>query len=475
MTPRCQFLVDTLDLPEASQYEGAKWEYFQLAHLNSDSLFRIENKSRQIAWSFLIAAEAVAEAILEGQSSMFISINLPESQEKIRYAKTIYHNIKGVRIPPIVRNTQLGIELANGARILSLFSPRGKPGFNVYLDEFAHFIHDQGQYKAALPVISKGGRLRVGSSPAGGSGVFWEIYSQAMKPYSRYERKVTPWWEVYAFSSDPLTAIKEAPLLDTEERVNRFGTDIIVAIYESMVLEDFQQEYECAFVDENVSWITWSEIKNNTIENLKCVVEKAIGQDMVTPRLAIKKLLGMIEREEIETALGGGVDIGRKHDATEIVLGGETAKNYPVRLVLTLSRMPFEEQEGILKMMMEELPIHTLLIDRNGIGMQLAETMERHTSGMARGVDFTLQSKQLWATDSKMLIQKGKTPLPNDRDLKYQIHSIKRKVSSSNNMIFDAEKNEKHHADKFWAWALALQSLTRMVGVIPQTAVRSFS
>jgi hypothetical protein len=29
-------------------------------------------------------------------------------------------------------------------------------------------------------------------------------------------------------------------------------------------------------------------------------------------------------------------------------------------------------------------------------------------------------------------------------------------VTSSNNLVFDTERNEKHHADRFWAWALAL-------------------
>ena len=55
-----------------------------------------------------------------------------------------------------------------------------------------------------------------------------------------------------------------------------------------------------------------------------------------------------------------------------------------------------------------------------------------------------------------MLSQQTNTPLPVDRDLAYQIHSIKRTVSASRNLIFDTDRNEKHHADAFWAWALAL-------------------
>jgi phage FluMu gp28-like protein len=37
----------------------------------------------------------------------------------------------------------------------------------------------------------------------------------------------------------------------------------------------------------------------------------------------------------------------------------------------------------------------------------------------------------------------------------YQIHSIRKKVTGANNTVYDTESNEKHHADMFWALALA--------------------
>ncbi|HUS72937.1 MAG TPA: hypothetical protein VMY06_07695, partial [Sedimentisphaerales bacterium] len=38
----------------------------------------------------------------------------------------------------------------------------------------------------------------------------------------------------------------------------------------------------------------------------------------------------------------------------------------------------------------------------------------------------------------------------------YQIHSIKKSVTASKNNVYDAERNAKHHADKFWGHALAV-------------------
>ncbi len=179
------FLVDTLDLEAATGVAGARWEAFQLRHLDDDGTFRIENKSRQIAWSWLSAAEAVAVAVLGKESSMFVSINLDEATEKIRYARMVYEALRIGGLPKISRDNRLALEFDNGARLLSLPAkpPRGRSRFNVYLDEFAHVRDARQIYTAALPVISKGGRLRIGSSPYGASGVFWEVFTEHGQRY----------------------------------------------------------------------------------------------------------------------------------------------------------------------------------------------------------------------------------------------------------------------------------------------------
>ena len=55
-----------------------------------------------------------------------------------------------------------------------------------------------------------------------------------------------------------------------------------------------------------------------------------------------------------------------------------------------------------------------------------------------------------------MRAQRGEVPIPLDRDLAYQIHSIRRRVTQAKNSQYDTEGNEKHHADMFWAWALGI-------------------
>lgn len=473
-TERCAFLVDNLDLEEATGFPGARWEAFQLAHLDDDGTFRIEVKSRQIAWSWLCAAEAVADGILTGVGTSFVSINLDEAKEKIRYAKTVIQALPRAMQPKLLTDNRTELEFANGARLMSLPAtpPRGRSQIHVDMDEYAHVRNDATIYTAALPIISKGKRrLRIGSSPMGASGRFWEIATEGLRKYPGYTRKVTPWWEVQAFCLNVKEARKLAPTLTTFQRVEMFGNDRIKAIYANMPEEDFQQEYECVFVDESTAWITWEEIKGAQDASLTCLLATSKDKEISAATEAIDDAAEAIGQFQIERVLVGGLDIGRTRNATELFFVGiNQLGSFPLRLAITLESMPFDEQRDVIAYALHKLPVVGLLIDQNGIGRNLAENLETMFPGKVAGVDFTNPSKLLWATDAKTLIQQRKTPLPADRDIAYQIHSIKKKVTGSKNLVFDTERNEKHHADKFWAWALALAT-ARVVGTPAESQI----
>ena len=54
-----------------------------------------------------------------------------------------------------------------------------------------------------------------------------------------------------------------------------------------------------------------------------------------------------------------------------------------------------------------------------------------------------------------MRLQKAEVPLPTSRDLAYEIHSIRKKITAAKNVVYDTEGTQSHHADKFWSLALA--------------------
>lgn len=461
LTPTLAFLVEYLNLPEAVSDPDARWETFQLRHLNNPSLLAILLKSRQVGFSWLSSAEAVASAILYPRTPhIFVSINQEEAGEKIRYAKAIIESLDRDVRPRLLTDNRYEIEFPNGSRLIShpCRPPRGKARAKIYLDEFAHYPNDKEIYQAALPTLSKGGFIRIGSSPLGARGTFWEIFTESLRKYPGYVRDFIPWWEVGAMCLNVAEAAREAPEMLTDERVAKYGSPRLLIIYENMPLDDFQQEYECAWLDEAYSWIDWDLIKRNQMlaSQEKLWYRKVKGVDLAMA--AIDEVSEQVSAWKIERTLVGGMDIGRTHDTTEIILCGvsEATNSLPYRLHITLDRVEFDNQQAVVRKIMEVLPVTGFLIDKNGIGMQLAENMSTYPN--VDGVDFTNTTKELWAVEAKLRFQRSEVPIPLERDLMYQIHSIRKRVTAAKNNVFDTEGNEKHHADMFWALALAISA-----------------
>ncbi len=243
----------------------------------------------------------------------------------------------------------------------------------------------------------------------------------------------------------------------TEERVRCFGTQRLKEIFDNLTLEDFQQEYECAWLDESTAWISWEEIKRNQVDAQAGQLWYRQAKSVDESLAVIDEVANAAEVRQLEYALAGGMDIGRHHDLTEMTFVGKgTTTQLPYRLGISLRGVEFDDQQAVAAKALRVLPITQFLIDRNGMGMQLAENLHREFGDRAQGVDFTNPNKELWAVELKLKMQRAQVPIPLDRELAYHIHSIKKKTTAAKNNVFDAERNEHGHADKFWALALAV-------------------
>ena len=119
-TTKTLFALRHVDIALASQVDDARYERFQLHFLDNMSRFGIDVKSRQIAWSFTAALDAVIDGILTPNTPhLFVSINLDEAREKIRYARNIIEAIRPDMRPSLVRDSQTELEFANGSRLIS--------------------------------------------------------------------------------------------------------------------------------------------------------------------------------------------------------------------------------------------------------------------------------------------------------------------------------------------------------------------
>lgn len=421
-------------------------ERYQLGFLRNRSRFRWITKSRQVGYSFLFALEALSRCHLRDKhTAVFVSYNLDDAKEKILIARQVHEEMPLAYQKRLVvdSKTELAFE-SNGAakrisRILSHPSkaPRGKKG-DVYLDELAHYVNDREVYRGSTALILRSnGQLTGCSTPLGRRGIFWEIANEELRKYPHHARQLVPWWLCRFFSADVKTAAAEAPDLPTEERVARFGRPTLIEQFDSLPLEDFQQEFEGSFVDETYSYYPYELI-------LPCTSDDIVVYDDPT---SVRTPSGRIV---------AGFDVGRTRDRSELAVFEETEGRFTCRMLRSFEGTPFAEQEAELRRLLGTLPVARLSIDRSGIGMNLAENLSRDFPQVV-GENFTNEAKERWATDFKILLQRRDVALPRDRELVGQIHAIKRRVLPSGKVSFDAERTARGHADKFWAVVLACQ------------------
>jgi phage FluMu gp28-like protein len=427
--------------------EPVELEPYQVAFLENRGRFRWVTKSRQVGFSFLFALEALARCHLrEKHTAVFVSYNLEDAKEKILTARQVHEELPLAFQKKLVvdSKTELAFE-SNGAhrrlsRILSNPSkaPRGKKG-DVYLDELAHYVNDREVYRGSTAlVLRSNGQLTGCSTPLGRRGIFWEIAREEIRKYPHHTRQDVPWWLCRFFSIDTQRAAIEAPLMETEERVERFGKPAIVEQYDSLDRDDFQQELEGRFVDESYSFYPYDLILPNTTDDL------TLADDFT-------------DVPEPQGRIVAGFDVGRTRDRSELAVFEEAGGRFTCRLLRSYAEAPFAEQEADLRRIFEVLPVARLSIDRSGIGMNLAENLARDFPQVV-AENFTNEAKERWATDFKILLQRREVVLPRDRDLVAQVHSIKKRVLGSGKVAFDAERSASGgHADRFWAIALACQ------------------
>jgi phage FluMu gp28-like protein len=446
------------------RYNGApiSLESYQHAFLSTKARYRCVEKARQVGLSWLFAAEALARAHLrDAFSAVMVSYNRADSKEKIGYVQQLHEELPLAYQKRRVVDSKLEIAFESNApskrisRIVSHPSkaPRGRHG-DVVLDELAHYGNDREVYQGSTALILRAqGQLTVCSTPLGRRGIFWEIARQEVRPYPAFWRQRVPWWLCSFFCTDVPRAVREAPAMPTEERVERFGTKDIRDQFASLLLEDFQQEFEILYADETLSYYPYELILPCTEDDL------ALADDFGS-------------FPDLRGRLVAGFDVGRRRDFSELAVFEEIDGRKVCRMLRSYDRVPFAMQEADLRCLLNILPVARLSIDQSGLGMHLAENLRREFPQVVPE-SFTNESKEIWATDFKILLQRRDVVLPRDRDLVAQIHSIRRHVTPSGRVSYDAERSSHGgHADRFWAVALACQKERGGGGAVAEIGVR---
>lgn len=118
-----------------------------------------------------------------------------------------------------------------------------------------------------------------------------------------------------------------------------------------------------------------------------------------------------------------------------------------------------------------------LALDATGIGSGLAEAAVTKHGSRVEPIEFTLKSKEMLATGLKLRMERGRLRLrDDDPDLRRDLLSLRRTVTKSGNVTYDAARTKEGHADRAWALAMAVHTAGSGAGAAqaPETVTDGF-
>jgi phage FluMu gp28-like protein len=232
-------------------------------------------------------------------------------------------------------------------------------------------------------------------------------------------------------------------------------TDIYLAVSEGLQvnIEDLRagcdaltwsQEYCCNFVSESELWVPPD------------LIDAAVSPDAIMGPPALYR-----------SNLFAGWDVARNQNKSIIWFTEIIGDVSMCRGVVDLVGLPTPIQIGQARQWMNQ--VARMCIDKTGMGLAIAETLEMEYPAKCAGVQFTAANKEAMAVQMKLRLEQRKIRIPNDDQVRRSFLSLRRSVNKIGTARFDAESDEKYgHGDHWWGACLAEMAAERQVGLSSQ-------
>ncbi|HSA07584.1 MAG TPA: terminase family protein [Candidatus Gastranaerophilales bacterium] len=413
---------------------------YQQRWLDDDTKIKIWEKSRRIGATYVQSYEDVRDCVSKKVPAVwFSSADESAAREYIAYCEqwTKLFHIAAKPLGNIVIDSEKDIkafviEFSNGTKIHALSSnPKGfrSKGGKVVLDEYAHHDSQDELWKAARPCVTWGFPLRILSTHNGKNCRYFKFIEEVKKGKLKWNLHSTP---IQLAVNEGLVdkilgktaSIEERQKWLDEQRSNCFDE------------YTWLQEYCCEAIDETTAFLTYELISSCELDNLYRELEELTGDLFV------------------------GMDIGRKKDLSVIWILEKLGNVKYSRIVKIMAKTPFHIQEEVLSNILKHKCLRRCCIDSTGLGMQLAETAQRKFGQYrVEAVTFTNKVKEELAYNLRTNFEDRTVYIPAEHEIREDLHSIRKIVTTAGNIRFDAEKSEASgHADRFWGLALALHA-----------------
>lgn len=320
-----------------------------------------------------------------------------------------------------------------GARMTAMSSsPRRfrSKGGDVGLDEFGYHDEPGRMYDAAEPCTTWGGRLRI-LSTHNGEGSLFNKFCLMGKRHAAGQAKPGD----IPFSIHRIT-LPEAVALGLVERINETrGTNYT----REQFLRDrrsrcrnedhWRQEYLAIPSVDSTAWLPYELIQACEHADAGDPVRYGDGQRYV------------------------GMDVGEIHDRTVIWTLERVGDVLWTREIVVFTDEPLRVKQDALIKRLKHPKVVRACIDATGVGAQIAQ--EAEATGKGEAVKFTLPVKDELASPLRGLFEDRRVRVPEDPEVREDLHTIRMTTTAAGNPRFDAQRSETGHADRFWGLALA--------------------
>jgi len=453
---------------------------YQRRWLNDASRFKIGLWSRQTGKDFCAAAEAVFDCHLNpGTTWVVLAAGERQALESIAKAKDWARALDlivadytenfdaGNTLPKVVAPSRRGkknmggrtpttmlnsaeIKFANNSRFIALpAKPETVRGYsaNLILTEFAFHDDPDAIWRAIYPSISnplRGGekKLRIISTPNGLTNKFADLWHNAAD-YTKHR-------------TDIYEAVRDGLKLDIAKLKAGLNDP-----------DAWTQEYECQFIDTTSILLPYDLIQS--CESTDATETSLFAGSSPLPGGEGQGEGGLLVPTHSPRYFLG-IDFARKNHLTvawllEKLPANSQSATYVTRHVLTLRNMSTPEQVEQLRPLLKLAGRASIDYTGGGIGLGDYLVQEfgewnpgNHRTGKIELCQFTPALKGELFPRLRTAFEKQEVLIPSSREIREDLHSIHRVVSTTGQITYRSSQSGDGHSDRCTALALALRA-----------------
>lgn len=342
-------------------------------------------------------------------------------------------------------------------------NPRTARGFSgdLILDEFAFHEDSNAIWEAAEPILSANPEFlcRIASTGNGRHNMFYRMASGTGPNDGTFFRSAA------GFTVSRVTRTAAYAMgVKIYDRNTRQPITPEQARAQAMDKRAYDQNYECAWADENMALLTHELVSAAERDGI------TIDEQEWTPA-------SIARMYRAKGQLDGGQDFARSGDLSVIGVIEREGQSRKIIAMLRMRNMRSPDQQRQLDILVAMPHFNRIEIDMTGNGLGLVEyAQEKWDTWRVRGVNFSSTEPineamraegrkaekapvpEIMASDLLGVFESHAIEIPNDPELRADLLKPEKITSPSGRVSICATRDGAGHADHFWALALAIRA-----------------